>query len=228
MSGSLNATQILLWTFWLGTTVPPDFENVLSEDEIARVRRFRREIDRRRWIIGRYKLRHVLAGETGQSVAEVCFGYGVSGKPYLLNQGQTRLEFNLTHAGNLLAIAVSEPAVGVDTEPVRELSGLEAIVLESLSERESNEVLACDLTDRPRHFLEYWTSKEAILKASGTGLSGLQQLDLHSSNYAHEGARVWRNQGVGACHAVPLELPDGYVGAAAVMGEHERVEVVYR
>ena len=75
--------------------------------------------------------------------------------------------------------------------------------------------------------LRYWTRKEAIVKANGDGLRAVAP-DIHvSAPDDSPQLLAWRGRTRPDCTLVDLDLPDGYVGALAVL-TRRLVEVVAR
>jgi 4'-phosphopantetheinyl transferase len=148
----------------------PEGARVLSEDELGRAMRFRRHRDARHWAEGRAWVRQVLGGYTGCEPAGVSFGFGQYGKPFLKGMG-AGLSFNLTHAGDWIALAVGRVALGVDMEDL----GSEELALELEGEVfgpvELDRLRGFDSGIRREMFFEGWVRKEALLKATGAGLS---------------------------------------------------------
>ncbi|GAA5093272.1 4'-phosphopantetheinyl transferase family protein [Wohlfahrtiimonas larvae] len=100
------------------------------------------------------------------------------GKPYFLHHSE--LSFNITHTNHTMAIIVANNApVGIDIEMIKirkNFQGLEEKVLHTIEKSW--------LTQQPNYlhgFFTLWSAKEAYLKATGTGLSGLTtlRLDMH-------------------------------------------------
>lgn len=227
MRDSLDAVPIRIWLFSLNRIVDSETIHVLSDDEWERARRFHKVVDRNRWVTSRFRLRTVLAEATGLQAAEITFGYRPTGKPFMQNAGVQCPEFNLTHSSDALLVAISQAApVGIDIEPLRALADVESMANHALSASESERLMACNLTHRSQCFLEYWTQKEAVIKAFGKGLSNLKQLDLEAPEVRLPGGRRQR-AGKNGWQVSPLELPDGYVGAVAVVGSEPRLEYVY-
>ena len=153
----------------------------LDHDEQARAARFHFEADRARFIGSRATLRHILGHYLELEPARVRLGYSAEGKPYLLNQRD--LHFNLSHAASLLLVAVSRGRqVGVDVERVPS----EAVVAE-VSERVFSPPELAVLRQllrqaRCERFAEFWTRKEAYIKADGRGMSlELTRIDVSAS-----------------------------------------------
>jgi 4'-phosphopantetheinyl transferase len=141
------------------------------DEEIVQAQRFLRDDDRRRFLTGRALIRSVLGGYLGCPPTEIPLAVTAFGKPYLRRDGGPDLRFNLSHSGSLVALAVGirdEAGIDVEAEPPGNADELVSIVL-SGPERRAYEELPPAL--RAAAFLRCWTRKEAILKASGTGLS---------------------------------------------------------
>ena len=124
------------------------------------------------------------AGKT-QSLQQVCFAYGENGKPYLQTEQGERLPlmFNLSHSGMYVAAVFSTEDVGVDVELVR--TGKQKIAQRFFAEDEKEYLEKCEgwtdvFTGEHLEICNYWldvaftgiwTSKEAYIKAVGTGLA---------------------------------------------------------
>lgn len=144
--------------------------SVLTPDERDRADRFRFAEDRIRWARARARTREILAARTGVPAREVTWREGPHGKPEL--EGSGGLHFNLSHAGPLLAVALSTGgAVGVDIEVVEPLSDMERVAARVFSDEEWEPAGSLGDAARLRYFYRLWTLKEAVLKYLGTGLS---------------------------------------------------------
>jgi 4'-phosphopantetheinyl transferase len=147
--------------------------SLLSTAERERARRFAFGHDARRFIVGRARLRQLLAARLGlrpESVELVC---GARGKPALANPAlHSNLRFNLSRCDDLAVYALSSGReVGIDVEAMRPLPDADAIAARFFSRREHAAYRALDPCDRPLGFFQCWTRKEAFIKALGDGLS---------------------------------------------------------
>jgi 4'-phosphopantetheinyl transferase len=176
---------------------------VLSADERERAARYRRERDRRRFVVGRGWLRRLLGLQLGRAADEVRFCYGASGKPTL--DGERRLSFNLSHSDDLMLVVICQECdVGVDVERLRPLPEMADLASEFLPGGELDRLALVDEADRLATLYRMWTRKEACLKARGVGLSvPLEDLDID-----------FGRDGRGELH--DLTPVPGYVGAVAV------------
>lgn len=97
------------------------------------------------------------------------------GKPFLSSH---TLEFNHSHSQQYYALAMSERVkeIGVDVEELDRKVRFDALAQHAFHPEEYQAWLQQD--QDPEYWLRVWTTKEAILKASGFGI----RLDLNSLN----------------------------------------------
>ena len=195
----------------------------LDADEHQRAARFQFANLRRQFTVARGVMRHVLAGYLRVHPAELTFTYGPKGKPALGGVGAgDGLTFNLSHASELALLAVGRGRViGVDIEAVRPLAELDAIALRYFCPTERAILAASDEHGRRSWFYRFWTRKEALLKATGDGLSlPLDRLDVSGANLGTaQPMTVLDGTGTPRQLTVQdLDPGDGYTGAVAVEG----------
>ncbi|NER84749.1 MAG: 4'-phosphopantetheinyl transferase superfamily protein [Leptolyngbya sp. SIO1D8] len=141
----------------------------LSADEHDRAQRFRRAVDRDRFILSRGGLRYLLAGYLACSPKALSFAYNVYGKPSLADSDG--LHFNLAHSQDWVVYGVGHPPfLGVDVEQTIHRQYLDGLIQRCLT-MEEQVTLSPTAPARLRGFLQHWTVKEAHLKAIGLGLS---------------------------------------------------------
>jgi len=169
----------------------------LSEGERRRVVSFRSARRRAEFVATRRALRQQLAERVGVNPEAVPIDIDEDGKPLL---GQDGVYFNLSHTVGLGLVAVADTPVGVDVEladrAVPELPFLDELA----AALGVSKVLA-------------WCLVEAVIKAHGSGLAGVQKLRW-SGRDANEA--VFEIDGVELI-ATPLEMPERYVGAVATV-----------
>ena len=83
---------------------------------------------------------------------------------------------------------VRNEEVGIDVERFDRRCDMEAIARRYFSALEIQELMSLGMGDRPARFLEYWTLKEAYVKARGLGLS----IPLDSFYFYCDEQNVWR------------------------------------
>jgi 4'-phosphopantetheinyl transferase len=155
----LGAREVHVWQIALDLDPAPPHGR---EDAAARARRQREQ--------SRAALVRILSRCTGLPAAALRFETDALGKPRLAQAGAPA--FNLSHARGMALVAVSGgAAVGVDVEPVHGLRDVLALAHRFLTPTEAAVVEASAPEGRDLAFLRAWTRKEAVLKASGHGLS---------------------------------------------------------
>lgn len=137
---------------------------VLSPEELARAKRFRRDCDRRRFLAAHCGLREILSGYVGSRPEALRFRLGPYGKPELV--GVETVQFSLAHSKELALVAIGEGPVGVDVEYREPGADFDEMLGEFCSRAEGAEAQGCAETA-----LWIWTAKEAYLKARGTGFA---------------------------------------------------------
>ena len=144
---------------------------LLSEEELARHARLP-ERGRAEFRSARALLRRMLSRYSAKDPRAWRFSRSVDGKPEIAGAGpDPGLAFNVSHTRGLVACAVARATpVGIDVEWSGRSRRYEALAGRVLApaEREAMESLAA--AARIPRFLDYWTLKEAHLKAAGTGL----------------------------------------------------------
>jgi 4'-phosphopantetheinyl transferase len=208
--------RIDLWTWPLEASrrETAALEVVLSADERRRAASFVFEADRRRFVVGRGRLRQILSRYVALPPEALRFRYGAHGKP-ALSPARPAPCFNLSHSGGLAALAIAGCDVGIDIEKVRPVDG--AVAERFFSARENAALRGLHGADWRDAFYRCWTRKEAVVKALGKGLSlRLASFDVSVAPSASlllrlEGCRDAASQ----WSIVDVALPRGLVGAIA-------------
>jgi 4'-phosphopantetheinyl transferase len=144
----------------------------LPTPERRRAAGFLSESAARRWTAARWALRGVLARYLGQAPGAIEIEPTETGKPRLAGSAG-RLEFNLSHSGELALVAVARAgAVGVDVERVEPDRDLLALAERALRVDAARAVKDADPAARGEIFYREWTRHEARLKCLGVGLAG--------------------------------------------------------
>jgi 4'-phosphopantetheinyl transferase len=145
----------------------------LCPEERTRAARFKFDRDRIEYTVCRAVLRSLLVRYLGGSARGWNFAYSTKGKPSLPGERNgTGLEFSVAHSHGTAVIAVTRGhPVGVDVERVRPLADLQQMVRACFAEEEQQEFWCLPKSVQLRAFFAGWTRKEAILKATGEGLS---------------------------------------------------------
>jgi 4'-phosphopantetheinyl transferase len=156
---------------------------VVTPDERERAARFRQEADRQRFLHGRLLLRTFLGHHLDIAPRDVSFVNGEFGKPEVQRQADTgMLRFNLAHSGEWLLFALArDRELGVDVEQHRTMSDALQIARRFFAPPEVEALEALDPALHHDTFFRVWTRKEAIVKATGQGISaGLDRFAVSS------------------------------------------------
>lgn len=162
-------------------SVPPTRQEIdalsemLVEPERERARRFAFERDAELFITAHALLRYTLWRATG--VSNWQFSTNQFGKPELHpRSGHPRLRFNLAHSAALAVCAIChDHDIGVDLEAIDDDFQIDEVAENYFTAHECAQLNSCPRDARSAAFLRIWTLKEALIKATGRGLS--QPLD---------------------------------------------------
>lgn len=145
--------------------------SLLSPDEQERAHRFRFPIHRERFMVTRSLLRKIISLYTQVPPQEIIFSYEAKKKPFLQHPSHLLLQFNLSHSDKMAVFSFTmKHAIGVDIEKVQEEYPA-GITQRFFSPKENNALLNIPTDKRSAAFYRLWARKEAIIKATGKGLS---------------------------------------------------------
>ncbi len=148
------------------------YRALLAPEETAKVERFVFERDRHRCLVRWALVRAVLSSYTDDDPRAWVFRRNEYGKPEVVEPAGVSLRFNLSHTAGMVVCAVTTGRdVGVDVEELdrgradievarRFFAPAEVAALEKFPQQRQHEA-----------FFQFWTLKEAYIKARGMGLS---------------------------------------------------------
>jgi len=198
--------------------------SILSSDELARAAKFKFERDRRRYVISHTALREILAGYLETAAANLEFVEVGNGKPKLAASfGASGFEFNLSHSHERALIAVAPGReLGIDIEFIKADFPFSEIAGRFFTAKEVAALRTLSVHLQRQAFYKCWTSKEAFLKAKGTGLSG----KLDEVEIILEGdERVRIDARVPGWSLAELNPGDGYEAALVSAGKAAQFQV---
>jgi 4'-phosphopantetheinyl transferase len=149
------------------------YDALMSPDERARHARFVFPRDQHIYLVARALVRTTLSKYADVEPKAWTFQEGPYGRPEIAGPpGVAPLRFSLSHTAGLVALAVASHAdVGIDVEGINaRASGLD-IASHFFAPSEAADLEALPPEQQGRAFLEFWTLKEAYIKATGLGLS---------------------------------------------------------
>lgn len=190
------------------------FAPSLSENEIHRLKMYKCDDDRDRFLFGHAVLRNILGLWLGVPASQVPISNGMYGKPFLeakfkeiaeRSRSPHTPQFNISHSGNLVLLAISrDRPIGIDVEQNKSDFdwSLFAKWQAHLSEQRNGELP--DHHGQKVNNFQAWCRLEARYKAHGIGLIGLETGEEH-------------NIPIGSEHVWDIKVPEGYSAAVAVL-----------
>lgn len=182
MIRKLADNQIEIWQADLNEYMFLKFNSyfyVLSKEEKENANSFKMDYHRKCYILSHVILRLLLSKYTGVSPELIEIHKNKYGKPFIKSH---KLKFNISHSKAKLAIAIAVCEIGIDIEYVNPNFDIHEILDITLSENEKLNIKKLEPSLQKKQFYLYWTKKEALLKAMGTGINvSLNKLEI--SNY---------------------------------------------
>ena len=201
------------------------YEKLLSPDERALYGRLKGWSSRREFLVARTLIRSTLAEYLEVDARSLLFAKTKFGQPYLITgQSQRGLKFSMSHSYGLVACAVAwNRQIGIDAESALRAPFSDDIARSQLCEEEYNDVARQpSAEEKRRRFLQYWTLKEAYVKARGLGLA----IPLEKLSFRIQLGRVGMlidsslEDEASAWHVQLLELAPAYCAALACTSSH--------
>ena len=203
---ALGMHEVHVWQAALdvGEDTATQLARTLSAEEVRRADCFHDPCLRRRHVVSRATLRAVLGAYLGESPSALRLVQGQNGKPAL---AASELRFNLSHAEDVALVAVARGReVGVDIARVSPGRDTVRLAREFCSARERHAIGQLSPPRRVEAFFVCWVRKEALVKATGHGMSA-QLLDLDVYPDARGAPAGWLVR--------DLPAPPGHVAALA-------------
>lgn len=137
---------------------------VLSDREQEKAGRIFIQKDKERYAVSKFCLRTILSLCLNKAPQEIEFIFHEHKKPTVKD-----IEFNISHTGDYVLIAISPKPVGIDIEYLNTEFDFQSILDITFSKKEIDFIGKKNIN--PANFYAMWTRKEALLKASGEGVS---------------------------------------------------------
>ena len=192
-----------IWLSW----VPPsednldEFRSLLTDAECARMFRYTQEMDQLRFLTGRAWLRQLLSWRLQMEPRQIKLQTTARGKLFVDSESDrlSPIHFNVAHSGGLVLIAFhSTFEVGVDVEWMDHDVNWTDVARNLFSAEEYLQWSMRPSEEQYRDGFQRWTLREAEAKAVGCGLARSLDPSCPSNLRRYE-----------------IDLPEGYVGAAA-------------
>jgi 4'-phosphopantetheinyl transferase len=198
---------------------------LLDEAERARHGRLLREEDRARFLAAHALVRIVAAGHAGVGPRAIAWAAAAPHVKPRLAGAAAGLQVSLSHSAERVVVAIGRgTAIGVDVERVDAAHEEDSLAESVLCADEHRELRAVAGPLRGWAFCRYWTRKEAILKATGDGLSVEPALIAVTPPGSPAGLVSWSGPArpARAVHLYDLAIGPDYAASLASIGD--RVE----
>lgn len=155
---------------------------LLDTTEHTRAGQFAAPTLKYRYVEVRGRLRCLLSHYLGQPPEQINIQTTEYGKPYLADFPDW--EFNLSHTGNHLLIALGQCCrLGVDLERCKSRNSLPQMAAKCFAANEVAYWQKLDQDHQVKAFYQFWTIKEAFVKATGRGIAlGLKHCVIDLDN----------------------------------------------
>lgn len=176
----LRDDRVDLWYAWTDAAgdaaLLERYGRLLCDDERARRDRFVFDRDARLFTVAHALVRAVLSCYRDVDPRRWRFAAGSHGKPEIVEPAESELHFNLSHTRGLAACAVATRPLGVDVEWVARDTATREVAERSFASDELAQLEGLAGEAYRRRFFDFWTLKEALIKADGRGISmGLER-----------------------------------------------------
>lgn len=182
----LDRTSAHLWYVFPDAVTDPSllgiYSHLLCPEERVQQQRFYFAKGRHEYLVTRALVRTALSHYASVDPWVWRFERNAYGKPAITHpQGILSLSFNLSNTNGLIVCLVAlEREVGVDVEDMQRPGGTVELADRFFSPIEVADLRTLPTQAQRQRFFEYWTLKEAYIKARGLGLSlPLKQFSFH-------------------------------------------------
>lgn len=168
----LPVGEVHLWTVRCGQSSGelPRLAEGLPTEEQERAAGIAAPLRRQHFILGRALLRNLLERYLGPNRRRDRIEILSAGKPVLADP-EASLHFNLAHSEDIVAVALSAAdPVGIDVERIRPIAQRAGIAERYFNAEERRQVELAE-EDPDATFFFLWTAREAMVKATGLGIS---------------------------------------------------------
>jgi 4'-phosphopantetheinyl transferase len=190
---TLTLPEVHLWLAFIsdsaGEQLHSAYRELLSAEERDQEKRFFFKRDQDRYLVTRALVRTVLSHYVNIHPREWIFVADAYGRPSIVNvrARQDCLSFNVSHTSGLIVLGVAKGrALGVDVENFAARTVPIEIANRFFAPQEAAALAATPSNQQNYRFFEYWTFKEAYIKARGLGLS--LPLDKFTFHFPSESA----------------------------------------
>lgn len=147
------------------------YKTLLTEEETVKQQRYKFEKDREDALITRAFVRDLLSHYADIAPQSWRFEKGEKDKPEIVNS-TIPLRFNLSHTKDMIVCAVTlNNDIGCDVENITRSNDVLKVAERYFSPFEIDALFSLPEAEQRNRFFDYWTLKEAYIKAWGLGLA---------------------------------------------------------
>lgn len=165
-----------IWVVKVPSKIPDNLVQLLDINELERYKRCSNKIVAQTFLTSRASLKILLKEYLQIPIKNIEISTEPGGKPVLKNNAN--LHFNISHSNKIILISFSDKPNGIDVEKIEKRKNSEQIVRRFFSQNEINSWQQALINNPETAFLTGWTRKEAFVKATGDGLSGLSKVQV--------------------------------------------------
>jgi 4'-phosphopantetheinyl transferase len=204
------------------TLLPERWHALLQPAEQQRAARFRQVADRTRFVLGRGLFRLVGGQLCNLPPERVTIKQTSEGKPFLADAPQWGL--SVAHSGEWVLLAVAPQPVGVDVEWINHRFQVNDLVPITFTPAE--QAAFCKSENAHAYFYELWTRKEALIKATGIGMTDdFGAIPVLEGTYNVDGRLFGAS---GSWMVQPFWVEQTYPAALATMATGEIGDIAFR
>ncbi|WBQ03242.1 4'-phosphopantetheinyl transferase family protein [Kribbella sp. CA-293567] len=208
---------------WWGRTADarPGLVGELDASERARLTAYARDEDKSRFLVGATIVRRVLSIKLELPPRDIqldrtCPDCGRQHGKISVDG----MQLSVSHSGDRVVVAFHPTAaVGVDVELINPSIDADSLASVSLSTLEAAELAGFEPAARARAFTQYWTRKEAVVKATGDGIRADLRKVIVSAPNQPPALREWAEYD-GPVRLVDLPAGVEYAATLAILSEH--------
>ncbi|MBF0499295.1 MAG: 4'-phosphopantetheinyl transferase superfamily protein [Candidatus Riflebacteria bacterium] len=202
---------------------------LLSDDELDRCSRAKFPTVERRFLAARGLLRRILGETLRCDPRELSFAEETGGKPFVAGSGAPPpVRYSVSHSADLLVVGISRDfEIGIDVEKIRENYQPEPIVKRFFSAREYEVWQGFPENERIEAFFRAWTRKEAYLKGTGKGITGIGEIEVSFERGLRKALvkHVHHTQESERWDFIDLDEFAGFVGCIAAPVQIDRLDI---
>lgn len=221
-----NQNDVVVYYGNIKKNMHSDLLSMLSLEELARADQYINDLDRHRFIVTRVMVKKVISNYLNKNIESIDIDYEPFGKPFL--KMHSGFHFNGSHTQDVFAIACTEKGkIGIDIESRNRAINSPKLPMFLFTPDELKQFENLNKSEKTETFIHFWTMKEAILKATGEGLSKpMNELNLANSQSEKMKYPPKNTYAINGNHffVEHFNLPDKICGTVAINAKTSTVQ----